>query len=383
MSGAYIRGMGLSCALGTDVETCITAMQQMQIRPVHVQLDGFDEPMRIPYYRIPDGGDLFDDSRFTRLLVPVVRAAIVQAGLSAVELRRLPLFTGSSCFSIGSSEVQYAKALAEGSGAALPMPLCGYQDIGEIIRRTLGCAGDTYAYNTACTASANALLGALRMLEMGWYRHALVVGVELANLTTLTGFSGLQLVADTIQPFDANRKGMVFGEGIGAVVLSTHPGDVGGLRVVGGTNNCDTHSVTTANPQGDSVAAVLSSTLEQIKLQAGQIRGIKAHATATPTGDTAEAAGMHQVFDSLPPVSALKPFIGHTLGACSINELVLFGGALQKGFLPASTAVETPDPILGVSPLTAPVAAPDGYYLLNHFGFGGNNTVLAVEKFTP
>ncbi|MGH8400669.1 MAG: beta-ketoacyl synthase N-terminal-like domain-containing protein, partial [Gammaproteobacteria bacterium] len=315
MTGAYIRGMGLSCALGEDAESCVAAMQQLHVQPVRVRLDGFNEPIQMPYYRIPDGEDLFDSSRFAHLLAPVVRAATEQAGLSAAELRALPLFIGSSCFSIGQSESQYAQALVERAETALPMPLCGYQDIGEIIRRTLGCAGDTYTYNTACTASANALLGALRMLELGWYRNALVVGVELANLTTLTGFSGLQLVAAAVQPFAAERKGMVFGEGIGAVVLSIHAGTGNRLRMVGGANNCDTYSVTTADPQGDPIATVLADTLKQIKVSAGQVCGIRAHGTATPTGDTAEAMGMHQVFDKLPPVSVLKPFIGHTLGA--------------------------------------------------------------------
>ena len=130
------------------------------------------------------------------------------------------------------------------------MPLCGYQDIAAIPQQTLGCKGDTYTYNTACTASANALLGALRMIELGWYRHALVVGAELANRTTLAGFSGLQIVAETLQPFDAARKGIVLGEGIGAVLLSAEMDSTNRLRVSGGASNCDTWSVTTANTDG-------------------------------------------------------------------------------------------------------------------------------------
>ncbi|HEX5340288.1 MAG TPA: hypothetical protein VFX47_05360, partial [Gammaproteobacteria bacterium] len=62
---------------------------------------------------------------------------------------------------------------------------------------------------------------------------------------------------------------------------------------------------------------------------------------------------------------------------------VLFATALQHGFLPAAPECETLDTTLGISPLTAPLPAPDGYYLLNQFGFGGNNTVLAVEKCAP
>jgi len=383
MAGAYIRGMGLSCALGEDPENCVSAMLRMQVRPIELQLDEFDEPLRMPYYRIPDPRELFDSARFECLLPPVVRMAVEQAELTAAEIRRLPLFIGSSCFSIGLSETRYAAALAHRPETALPMPLCGYQDIAAIVQQTLDCAGDTYTYNTACTSSANAVLGALRMIELGWYPHALVIGAELANRTTLTGFSGLQLVAETVQPFDLARGGIVLGEGLGAVLVSAVADDANALRILGGASNCDTSSVTVANIDGNSVAAVLRQTLANTRLQPHQICGIKAHGTATSTGDTAEALGMRQVFTDLPPISVLKPYVGHTLGACCINELVLFGKALQYGFQPATPGFETTDPELGIHPLKAAGSAPDGHYLLNHFGFGGNNTVLALEKTTP
>ncbi|MGH8373503.1 MAG: beta-ketoacyl synthase N-terminal-like domain-containing protein [Gammaproteobacteria bacterium] len=381
MTGAYIRGVGLNCALGEHPEDCITAMQRMQVRPIDLHLDDFNEPLRMPYYRIPDTADLFDSRRFQRLLPPVARMAVTQSDLSAAEIRRLPLFVGSSCFSIGLSESQYAGELVRDPAAAMPMPLCGgYQLIAGIIQQELGIQGDFYTYNTACTSSANALLGALRMLELGWYPHALVIGAELANRTTLAGFSGLQIVADRLQPFDVARAGIVLGEGVGAVLLSAQPGAGNPMRLIGGASNCDTWSVTTANPDGNSVASVLTQALAAAGVQPQQIRGIKAHGTATTMGDTAEAIGIRQVFPTPPPVSVLKSYVGHTLGACSVNELVLFGGALQLGFLPATAGFETPDPALGLQPVTTPGSAPDGYYLLNHFGFGGNNAVLVLEK---
>ncbi|MGH8403417.1 MAG: beta-ketoacyl synthase N-terminal-like domain-containing protein, partial [Gammaproteobacteria bacterium] len=305
MTSVYIRGAGLSCALGMDAESCVSAMLRIQLPRVTIRLDEFAEPLQLPYCRIPDQAGLFDPGRFEQLLPPVVQAAVAQSGLTDAEVRQLPLFIGSSCFSIGLSESRYAAALATPSQKALPLPLCGYQDIAVLAQRALGNAGDTYTYNTACTASANALLDALHMLELGWYRHALVIGAELANRTTLAGFSGLQILADRLQPFDVARKGIVLGEGIGAVLLSSQAGDSRCLKVTGGANNCDTWSVTTANPDGLSVSALLRQTFEQMQLQPQQVRGIKAHGTATSTGDTAEALGMRQVFESLPPVSVL------------------------------------------------------------------------------
>ena len=379
MSGAYIRGMGLSCALGCDARSCVASMLAGHVQPADLQLDALEDPLRLRFYRLRDQYDLFDIARMQRHIVPVVRTAVGQAGLSAEDIRTLAVFVGSSCFTIGQSESVYAEALARHAAEALPMPVSGYHHIAACAQRALGNVGDTYVYNTACTASANALLGALRMLEQGCYRHALVIGAEVANLTTFAGFAGLQLLTTVLRPFDAMRQGIVLGEGIGAVVLSRTRGSESDLRLVGGASNCDTYSITTANPDGHSVAAVLNQALCHSHLEPPQVHGIKAHGTGTPAGDTAEALGIQRVFAHPPPVCALKPYLGHTLGACGVSELVLFAGALLRGVLPATPVLQHPDPGFAWRPSTTVCPAPAGHYLLNHFGFGGNNTVLVLE----
>lgn len=379
MVGVYIRGVGLSCALGLDAATCVSAMLAGERAPTALEVSGFVEPLRVAYFRIPDAAGLFDRRRLEDLLPPVLEAAVAQAGLGARERDALPIFVGSSCFSVGLAEVDYQAALAHSVSTAVPMPLCDYDYPAAIARRAIGSRGEHWAYNTACTASANALLGAWRVLQTGRVQHVLVLGVELANLTTLAGFAGLQILGDAPRPFDAGRTGIVLGEGISAVLLSSEPAD-GALRLLGGASNCDTHSVTTANPDGRSVAAVLRAALAQVGLAAHEVRAIKGHGTGTPTGDQAEAAGLDQLFERLPPISALKGYLGHSLGACGANELVLYAGALQRGLLPASPGFHSPDPALKVEPLRSPAPAPAGCYLLNHFGFGGSNTVLVLEK---
>lgn len=380
MPGAYIRGMGLKCALGESVEACLLNLEQRQVRPVNLTLPEFPEPFRIRYYRIPDQLEMFDPARFESLILPVVQAAILQAGLNQEEVRRLPAFIGSSSFTIGRSELGYADAWRRHPGQAIPMPSCGYQDLAELLNRRLNCHGESYAYNTACTASANALLAALRMIENGTYRHALVIGTELANRTTLTGFSALQLLATALQPFDHMRQGVVLGEGIGAIVLSGVAGRQAGIRVIGGSSNCDTWSLTTANINGHSAASVMRLALKQAQARPQDICAIKAHGTSTRSGDAAEARGLHQVFGQLPPLTVLKPYVGHTLGACCITELVLLASALIRGFIPETPGFKVPDPELAIYPLATSIPAPDGLYLLNHFGFAGNNTVLVLEK---
>lgn len=378
MAGATISGVGLCCALGMDAENCVSAMLAGQVRPSAVPLAGFTEPLEPNYYRIPDAAALFEPGRLERLLPAVVRTAVARAGLGAAELAALPVFVGSSCFSVGLAEAEYAAALADRADAA-PMLRCDYDYPAKLACEALGSGGETWAYNTACSSSANALLGALGLLESGVYHHALVLGVEYANRTSLAGFSGLQVLTEQVHPFDAARRGMVLGEGLGAVLLSAEPVP-GAPRILGGANNCDTYNVTTANPDGRSVAAVLRLALSRTGTDAADVRAIKVHGTGSLSGDQAEAAGLTQVFPKMPPLSGLKGYTGHSLGACGVVELVLLTAALQRGLIPATAGFSTPDPALGLKPLTEPKLAQAGRYLLNHFGFGGNNTVLVLEQ---
>jgi 3-oxoacyl-[acyl-carrier-protein] synthase-1 len=170
----------------------------------------------------------------------------------------------------------------------------------------------------------------------------------------------------------------VLGEGVGALVLSAE--EAGGLSLSSGASNSDPFSVTAANPDGGTIAAVQLEALRQAGLDASAVRGIKAHGTASPMNDSGEAAGILRVFPAPPPVCALKPYLGHTLGACGATELVLMASALERGFFPGTPGFEQFDPELGLHPLREASDAPAGDYLLNYFGFGGNNTSLLLHK---
>jgi 3-oxoacyl-[acyl-carrier-protein] synthase I len=380
-SGVIVRGMGLSCALGEGTDACVSRLRAGQVMPEILDLAGFEERVRMPFYAIPGARDLFDPTRVASLLPRVAQEAVTAAGLTHREIERLPVFIGISAFSIRRSEVQPAIP-TEIRDAALALPLLGYEQIAGTLQHTLGTRGDVFGFNTACTSAANALMSAARMIQLGWHRHALVVGVEVASLPTLAGFSGLQLLADTLRPFDLLRSGIVLGEGIGAVVLSAAAPDEAGIHVIAGASNLDSYRVTTAHPDGRSIAALLETVLAQGRVDRHDVRGIKTHGTASPMNDTSEAAGIRRVFSELPPVCALKPYIGHTLGACGVNEFILMACALLGGFFPATAGFETPDPSLMITPGRENTEAHDGCYMLNYFGFGGHNTALLIAKHT-
>ena len=125
--------------------------------------------------------------------------------------------------------------------------------------------------------------------------------------------------------------------------------------------------------------------MQSAGLDVDQINAIKVHGTASLSNDEAEAAGMKQVFANMPPLTAIKPFIGHTLGACGLNELLLFCAAANEEFLVATPGigdnhVVSGDTTLGVSLNQSIRELPQGNFLMNYFGFGGNNTALVISN---
>lgn len=376
-TGVVVSGMGLSSALGIGVDACVAQLHRGPVSPRPWTISNLGDAFTAPVYAIPDDQSLDDPLRAVGLIERAVQEAIETAQLSSDDLRSLPLFIGSSAYSLDRDAI---RANIDSKFSAIGIkPVVAHQQITLIVQRLLQNPGASFAYQTACTSSANAVIAAARMIERGWCKHALVVGVEIANLATVAGFASLQLIGEALKPFDKNRQGIVLGEGIGAVVLSAANETQPGLFIRNGGTNIDTFRVSTSNPDGVVIATLTETVLQRGGISAGAIAGIKAHGTGSPMNDTGEAAVVNRVFTSPPPVCALKSYLGHTLGACGVNELVLFGAALRSGIFPATPGFDEADPALNLVPTREALPARDGHYLLNYFGFGGHNTVMLVE----
>jgi 3-oxoacyl-[acyl-carrier-protein] synthase-1 len=309
----------------------------------------------------------------------VIEQALQAAELTQPERRALGLFIGSSSVDISVSEARYRRELGNDSTA---IPLAASSSLGNLastLRQRFDLRGPDYSFNTACTASANALVYADAMVRAGRLEHALVLGTELFNVLTALGFHGLQLLAPgNMKPFDRQRDGLVLGEGCSALVIGPRARRTGTFYLRGSANLCDTHSISAAHPDGSTIAQVIDGALRSAALLPSDIAAIKVHGTASLLNDEAEVAGMKRVFPKLPPLCALKPYIGHTLGACGLNELTLFCGAAEQGFLPGTHGICAGDSDLEVTLNQTCADLPPGNYMLNYFGFGGNNTSLVV-----
>lgn len=250
----------------------------------------------------------------------------------------------------------------------------------EQIADHLQLSGPVLTLSTGCSASANALLAAMEMLQRSRVRRVLVVGAEGLSAVTLSGFASLMLLdPDGCRPFDRDRAGLQIGEGIAALMLEADGENVSRATLRGGANLCDTHHLTSASPDGRVMNEVMCQALASAGVSADEVVAVKAHGTGSIDSDRAEAHALRALFGaSLPPVVALKRYVGHTLGACGAIETAALIGCLENAFVPATAGFHNADPEFNVEPTRTPLPARPGAYLLNFFGFGGNYTSLVL-----
>jgi 3-oxoacyl-[acyl-carrier-protein] synthase-1 len=378
---AFFLGAGIHSGLGNGIHANLQALRRPpEPAPVHHN-NLTAETLRIPYKLLANSSLANPEDRLGQVVHDVTEQALTEAGLTAQQRQNMGLFIGSSSFNIAVNEARFQYELA-GMGPAVALRDPGVGNLADYLVETMGLRGADYSFNTACTASANALTAAVAQIQVGLIEYALVLGVELYNEVTAMGFHGLGLLSHSVmKPFDESRDGLVLGESVSALVIGRAPDD-GAERFFlrGWANLSDNFSISTNSPDGSTVAAVMKQALDNAGISDREVDCLKVHGTASLSNDESEAAGMHRVFSRLPLLCALKPYIGHTMGACGLSELVLFYRALEAGFLVANPGISAVAGDLDVTLNQVCRAIAPGNFMLNYFGFGGNNTSLLISN---
>ena len=189
----------------------------------------------------------------------------------------------------------------------------------------------------------------------------------------------------TPRPFDRDRDGLVVGEGAATLVLEDleHARGRGAAiraEIVGFGTNCDGRHIT--SPDEDGMQRVMHLALEDARLDVDRVGYVNAHGTATRLGDAAESRATHRVFGERVPVSSLKGFMGHTLGACGALEAWITLAMMREGWLAPTLNLEHIDP--ECAPLDYVMAGPRTaeveVAVSNNFAFGGVNTSLIFRR---
>ncbi len=246
----------------------------------------------------------------------------------------------------------------------------------------LGLGGPVLATSNACASGLVAIAQAARLLTSGSCETMLVIGVDILSRFVLAGFSSLAaLSARPCRPFDKLRDGLSLGESAAAIVLRRGPWPTALATIRGWAVTNDATHITAPSRTGLALTQALQKSLSAARLAPQDIGYINAHGTGTVYNDETESLAIYSVFADSPPVSSLKGYIGHTLGAAGVAEAILCTEVLRHGVLPASLGFEN----LGVSKpirlLTGHQPAPGVNHVVTiKCGFGGINAAMILSR---
>lgn len=255
--------------------------------------------------------------------------------------------------------------------------------------------GRVITTSSACTSGSQGIGYAYEAVADGRQRAMIAGGSEdmcpanTAVFDTLfaasTGFNDRPEL--TPKPFDKDRDGLVLGEGAGTLILedlesALARGATIYAEVAGFATNSDGRHIT--NPDSDRMRDVMREALEVAGMKPEDVGYVNAHGTATLHGDVAESRAVEAVFGDRVPMSTLKGFMGHTLGACGALEAWMSIEMMRAGWFAPTCGLANPDPecgkcdyIMGEGrPITTDVV------MSNNFAFGGVNTSLIFKRWT-
>jgi 3-oxoacyl-[acyl-carrier-protein] synthase II len=246
---------------------------------------------------------------------------------------------------------------------------------------------------TACTSGSLAIGTAYESIKYGLQTIMIAGGGEELCVTEAGVFDVLFATSTrndapdtTPRPFDRDRDGLVIGEGAGTLILEEleHAKARGATiyaELVGYGHNSDGCHIT--NPAAATMQRSMELSLECADLPADAIGYINAHATATDLGDIAESKATYNLFGSKVPVSSLKSYMGHTLGASGSLEAWFSIEMMNRDWYAPTIHLENVDERCGeLDYMKTDRSFSSEYIMTNNFAFGGINTSLIFKRWS-
>lgn len=341
--------------------------------------------------------------RVIQFAVAAADLAVKDAGLDTESLDpdRFGVFIGSGEGGI-STNYEGTKVLLEKGPARVgpfyvPMMLSNMPAAYVAIR--LRAKGPNICVVTACATATHTMGEAFHTIGRGDADILLAGGSEAAiTPVAVAGFGAMKALSTrnddpehASRPFDVHRDGFVMGEGAGVLVFEEleHAKRRGAkiyAEVKGFGSNCDAYHITAPDPEAVTPAKAMLQAVEKAGWGKGDVQLINAHGTSTALNDKMEALAIRNAFGEEADnilVNSTKSMIGHCLGAAGALELIAALQSIVEGIVHPTVNCKEIDRECQVKvvPDGAPLKKTIDRAIVNNFGFGGHNAVLAVESF--
>lgn len=406
MRRVVVTGMGIASPLGSTVETAFERLKTYQncieywseldeIKNMNTRLcakvKGFIKPEHFT-------------RKVTRTMgtVALISAVTSENAIKDANLLGNPIITNGRCgVSYGSSTGSmkpifdfYAIELEKevknlNSGSYIKMmPQTTAVNISLYFKTT----GRLIPTSTACTSGSLGVGMAYESIKYGQQDIMIAGGAEELHPSQAGVFDTLYATSiknntpnKTPSPFDRDRDGLVIGEGAGTLILEEyeHAKNRGAkiyAEIVGFATNTDGTHITNPNP--NTMQIVMENSIKSAGLSADDIGYVNAHGTGTKNGDIAESIATQNAFKRQVPISTIKSYTGHTLGACGAIEAILSIEMMRNKWFAPTLNLNNIDPECGkLDYIVGEGRNIDTEYVMsNNFAFGGINTSLIFKR---
>lgn len=243
---------------------------------------------------------------------------------------------------------------------------------------------NTMVISNACISGVMALMVGKRMIEIGRYDNAVVVGADVLSRFVISGFQSLHaLSTDICRPFDAQRKGINLGECAAGIILSSNPEagtEKASVFIAGGGLSNDANHISGPSRTGEELGFAIQQAVEEAGLAIEDIDFVSAHGTATVYNDEMEAKAFSLMQLSNTPLNSLKGYYGHTLGAAGVLESILSAESLKRNELIATAGFQNIGVSKPVNVIKKLESRPLKTCLKTASGFGGCNAAIILQK---
>lgn len=257
----------------------------------------------------------------------------------------------------------------------------------------LGLTGRLVTTNTACTSGSLAIGQAYELIKYGKQDVMIAGGADELDPTESAVFDTLFATSTKndhpeLSPaaYDKDRDGLVIGEGAGALILEEYEhAKARGAKIyaelIGFGSNTDGEHIT--QPKKETMQHALELAIEDSGISPDAIGYVNGHGTATHHGDIAETWATYGALKQRAvPLSSLKSYVGHTLGACGGIEAWLAINMMNRGWFSPNLNLKNVDPECApLDYITGAGREMDVEYIMsNNFAFGGINTSLIFKR---
>jgi 3-oxoacyl-[acyl-carrier-protein] synthase-1 len=240
-----------------------------------------------------------------------------------------------------------------------------------------------------CVGGILALVEAAFALRSGEADRAMAVGHDAPiEPETVFNYHRLGLMApDALRPFDAERKGTIFGEGAGAILFEAPP-HAGARQApilgefLGAGSVTEAAGIVDVRTDGDGVSRAIELALADAGITKDAVGMIVAHGNGTKASDASEVIALRRVFgETIPPVTAFKWAFGHLISASGVLDVIMALRALGDRVVPGIPTLNRLDPALAPFPVSsAPQKPRSDIALILCRGFAAMNVAILVGR---